>query len=339
MRCVHCGRELREGTVYCTFCGTAVRARTTADPRSAPAVPKLEEPTQGAGDPHRPKWSRRHTGIAVGSAVLLAAAAAGGTYAATHSEPIPPPTSAAAATAQATVATTAALATTTTTSAVATTTSRPALTTIGENVTMVVNVTDGSCWLVVRDDSEGGAELYAGTLSAGGQQTFDDSKRYWMIAGRPEVLAITVNGAVHTLAPPAGSFIITESGIERNGQEVVVPAASEKGVVVCVVRRGDILHIEASGVWGSGGVKPDRTASEGGPDGIRSPDPGEGADLMLPGHLIGLLIGRVGRWVFPVGSAARVEVQEDGTLHLLMNDRKGHYADNYGELEAYFSVE
>jgi transcriptional regulator with XRE-family HTH domain len=89
-------------------------------------------------------------------------------------------------------------------------------TTTGENVVFVVNVTEGSCWLVIREDSEQGAELYAGTLSAGGQQTFDGAKRYWMMAGRPEVLAITVNAVAFTVAPPAGSFTITEAGIERN---------------------------------------------------------------------------------------------------------------------------
>ncbi len=97
-----------------------------------------------------------------------------------------------------------------------TTTSAPVATTTGENVVFVVNVTEGSCWLVIREDSEQGAELYAGTLSAGGQQTFDGAKRYWMMAGRPEVLAITVNAVAFTVAPPAGSFTITEAGIERN---------------------------------------------------------------------------------------------------------------------------
>ena len=86
----------------------------------------------------------------------------------------------------------------------------------GKNVALVVAVTEGSCWLVVREDNESGAEVYAGTLSAGGQQTFDSSKRYWMRAGKPEVLALSVNGISHTLTAPAGSFIVTEAGIERS---------------------------------------------------------------------------------------------------------------------------
>jgi cytoskeletal protein RodZ len=84
------------------------------------------------------------------------------------------------------------------------------------NVTLVVDVTQGSCWLVVREDSAGGAEIYAGTLSAGGQQTFDSSKRYWMLVGKPEVLALSVNGAAYSLTEPAGSFLVTGAGIERS---------------------------------------------------------------------------------------------------------------------------
>jgi cytoskeleton protein RodZ len=86
----------------------------------------------------------------------------------------------------------------------------------GKNVALIVAVTEGSCWLVVHEDNESGAEVYAGTLSAGGQQTFDTSKRYWMRAGAPEVLALSVNGTPYTLAAPAGSFIVTEAGIERS---------------------------------------------------------------------------------------------------------------------------
>jgi cytoskeletal protein RodZ len=89
-------------------------------------------------------------------------------------------------------------------------------TTVGGNVIVVLTVTQDSCWLVVRENSESGAEIYAGTLSAGGQQTFDSSKRYWMLVGKPEVLALSVNGAPYTLAAPAGSFVVTGAGIERS---------------------------------------------------------------------------------------------------------------------------
>lgn len=86
----------------------------------------------------------------------------------------------------------------------------------GGNVALVVSVTEGSCWLVVREDTENGAEVYAGTLSAGGQETFASSKRYWMMVGKPEVLVLSVNGASYTLAAPAGSFVVTGAGVERS---------------------------------------------------------------------------------------------------------------------------
>jgi len=85
----------------------------------------------------------------------------------------------------------------------------------GENVVLIVSVTESSCWLVVREDGEDGTELFAGTLSAGSQQTFDGSKRYWMTVGKPEVIALSINGAPHTLEEPAGSFVVTEAGVER----------------------------------------------------------------------------------------------------------------------------
>lgn len=87
--------------------------------------------------------------------------------------------------------------------------------TTGENVTMVLTVTEGSCWLVVREDSESGAEKYAGTLSAGGQQTFNSAKRYWVRAGNPEALSITINGTPFTVSGGPGTFLITETGVDR----------------------------------------------------------------------------------------------------------------------------
>jgi len=96
------------------------------------------------------------------------------------------------------------------------TTSAPV--TSGKNVTLVINVTEGSCWLVVREDNQNGAELYAGTLSAGGQKTFDGAKRYWMNVGEPGVLAVSINGNPYTLDAEGDTFIfvVTEAGIERS---------------------------------------------------------------------------------------------------------------------------
>lgn len=81
---------------------------------------------------------------------------------------------------------------------------------------LVVNVTEGSCWLVVREDSENGAEVYAGTLSAGGQQSFDGANRYWLMVGKPEWLTVSVGSKSYTLAEPAGAFVVTAAGVERS---------------------------------------------------------------------------------------------------------------------------
>ena len=80
---------------------------------------------------------------------------------------------------------------------------------------MVVNVIDESCWLVVREDSEAGAEIFAGTLSAGGKQTFDSAKQYWMRVGNPQVLSVSAAGEAHTLDAPAGAFVVSGAGIKR----------------------------------------------------------------------------------------------------------------------------
>jgi cytoskeleton protein RodZ len=88
-------------------------------------------------------------------------------------------------------------------------------TTTGENTTVVLTVTQGNCWFVVREDSESGAELYAGALSAGGKQTFDSAKSYWVRAGVPEALSVSVNDTPYTVTGGAGTFQIGEAGVER----------------------------------------------------------------------------------------------------------------------------
>jgi cytoskeletal protein RodZ len=84
----------------------------------------------------------------------------------------------------------------------------------GKDVELTLTVTEGSCFLVVRDDNKEGTKLFAGTLSAGEIQTFSDSKRYWLQVGVPEVLTVNVNGVDHSLEGPAGYFVVTETAIE-----------------------------------------------------------------------------------------------------------------------------
>jgi hypothetical protein len=114
-------------------------------------------------------------------------------------------------------------ATTTTSEAGATVSSSLDATTVTDSeavttsqLTMVATVTTGTCWLVVREDSVNGAEVYAGTLSAGGKQTFEGANRYWLNVGEPEHLVVSVGGKSYSLAAPAGAFVVTEAGVERS---------------------------------------------------------------------------------------------------------------------------
>jgi cytoskeletal protein RodZ len=105
--------------------------------------------------------------------------------------------------------------TTTTSGTKASSTTSSAVVT-GGNITVVLTVTTGSCWMVVREDSKDGPELYAGTLSQGGRKTFDSSKRYYMNVGAPEALAMTVNDKTVALPTSAGEFLVTEAGIQTS---------------------------------------------------------------------------------------------------------------------------
>ncbi len=150
--------------------------------------------------------------IAILAVILLAWLTSGGT-----DEPGTIEASSLATSTSAATSTTIAVETTSTSATIPEAASTTAVvpTTTGENVTMILTVTEGSCWLVVRADNESGAELYAGTLSAGGQQTFNTAKRYWVRAGIPDALTITVNGTPYGLSGEAGAFLVTETGVER----------------------------------------------------------------------------------------------------------------------------
>ncbi len=115
---------------------------------------------------------------------------------------------------------------------------------------------------------------------------------------------------------------------------VTVSATNANGTPTGInVVQGQSLTFHASGYWCSGGIKQDGSASCGGPEGIRPADPGE-TDLVLPNQLVGLLLGRIGTWVFPIGSSTQITAQASGQLYLLMNDRICCYADNSGQVIA-----
>ena len=85
----------------------------------------------------------------------------------------------------------------------------------GANLSFKIHVNSGSCWLIVHENSSGGAELYAGTLSAGGELTFASAKAYWVTLGAPEVVTVTLNGKSGPVSGAPGSFLVTETGLQR----------------------------------------------------------------------------------------------------------------------------
>jgi len=107
-----------------------------------------------------------------------------------------------------------------------------------------------------------------------------------------------------------------------------VPAQPEQGVDTgLIVASGEELSFHAWGEWCWGGgtdcSDPDGTPGR--------PTPEEGPTT-LDGEPFGKLIGRVGDWLFPIGSEAVVTMEQEGRLVLLMNDRVGYYGDNSGSV-------
>ena len=53
---------------------------------------------------------------------------------------------------------------------------------------------DGRCFLLVRDGSATGKELYGGTLQKGESGHYTSETALWMNVGQPAVLRATLNG-------------------------------------------------------------------------------------------------------------------------------------------------
>jgi hypothetical protein len=91
------------------------------------------------------------------------------------------------------------------------------------------------------------------------------------------------------------------------------------------VKTGQIVAFSADGEWCWGFC----STADGTPGRPSGP---EECCAVLQGELFGKLIGRVGDWLFPIGSRATITMQKDSDLLLLMNDRIGTYGDNHGYL-------
>lgn len=107
-------------------------------------------------------------------------------------------------------------ASTTTVAAASTTTStNAAVTDPTAEITMVLKVTSGSCWVIVKEDSDKGAQLYAGVLSPGAPQTFQGARQYWLRVGQPQVLTVTIGQKTYSLKGSYGTYLVTAAGIEQ----------------------------------------------------------------------------------------------------------------------------
>lgn len=148
----------------------------------------------------------------------------------------------------------------------------------------------------------------------------------------------------NTLAPPAATEspaaptpateVPAASLVPERTFSVEVEAISAAGVPAgLAVHRGDVIKFDAPGTW-CFGVPLNCTNADGDPG---RPAPEECCAALQGGHF-GELIGRVGNWLFPIGSHATVTVLQDGELLLLMNDRDGSYGDNGGSLTVQIGV-
>ncbi len=130
------------------------------------------------------------------------------------------------------------------------------------------------------------------------------------------------------------SLLVPASLAFGQASTVAVQASNESGTRTGItVQRGQTLSIVASGVWCMGGG-----VECGSPNGIRYHAQGREACPVVCTSMMGTLLGRVGSWVFPIGSSNQIVSQADGELVLLFNDIPGTYLDNTGAVTVQVNV-
>ena len=124
---------------------------------------------------------------------------------------------------------------------------------------------------------------------------------------------------------------VAQATIARHS-EVWVPANAANGVSTGLqVHRGQIFSfsvIKGQWCWYDATNFFERDAcsnADGTPESSSLDYPG-----VLSGQNLGMLIGKVGDWLFPIGTSCQVTITTDGYLYLLINDRAGEYLDNSG---------
>ena len=81
--------------------------------------------------------------------------------------------------------------------------------------TLYVRALHGNSWMQVRNWSQSGAQLYAGTVELGGQDyRWPSRRRLWINFGAPANLGIVFNGHLLSITRP-GAFVFTPRGFSR----------------------------------------------------------------------------------------------------------------------------
>jgi cytoskeleton protein RodZ len=82
-------------------------------------------------------------------------------------------------------------------------------------VDLTVKATGGRCYLLVRDGSATGRQLYAGTLAKGESGHYTSESGLFVNVGQPAALQVTLNGKGAAFSGDFGDYMVTASGIER----------------------------------------------------------------------------------------------------------------------------
>jgi cytoskeletal protein RodZ len=82
-------------------------------------------------------------------------------------------------------------------------------------VDLTVKATGGRCYLLVRDGSATGRQLYAGTLEKGESGHYTSESALFVNVGQPAALQVTLNGKDAAFSGDFGDYMVTASGINR----------------------------------------------------------------------------------------------------------------------------
>ncbi len=126
---------------------------------------------------------------------------------------IEPLTTTTSTTTPADTTTTAAGADTATTGAGVTDTTASGAAAVTTTVDLKVKATGGRCYLLVRDGSSTGKQLYAGTLAKGESGHYTSDAALWVNVGQPAALQVTLNGKAATFPGSSGNYLVTATGI------------------------------------------------------------------------------------------------------------------------------